>query len=134
MKLSENFSLEEMVASNTAKAKKIDNTPNETVIKNLKHLCETVLQPIRNKYGETIKISSGYRCPKLNTAVGGAKTSKHQTGEAVDIQCSDNKKLWDLIVNMIKDGEITVGQLIDEKKLHWIHLSSGNKNQIFKIK
>lgn len=133
MKLTENFTLEEMVASQTATAKKIDNTPSEQVKANLKKLCETVLQPIRDRYGKPIHVSSGYRCPKLNKAVGGVANSKHQTGEAADIQCCNNKELWDVIVQMIKNKEIKVGQLIDEKKLHWIHLSVGTKNQILKL-
>lgn len=133
MKLSENFTLEELIASSTARTKKIDNTPNEQVKNNLKYLCEKVLQPIRDKYGKPIRVSSGYRCPKLNKAVGGVNTSEHQLGKAADIQCSNNKELWNLIVSMIKRGEITVGQLIDEKHLQWIHISFGTKNQILKL-
>ena len=64
-----------MIASSTAKAKKIDNTPTTEVKKNLEKLCQEVLQPIRDKYGRAITVTSGYRSPKLNAAVGGVKTS-----------------------------------------------------------
>ncbi len=133
MNLSKNFTLEEMIASSTAKAKHIDNTPSKEIVTNLKYLCEKVLQPIRDKYGKSIRASSGYRCSKLNKAVGGVSTSEHQLGKAADIQCSNNKELWNLIVSMIKNKELTVGQLIDEKNLQWIHVSFGTKNQILKL-
>ncbi len=128
-KLSQNFSLEELVASSTAKAKKIDNTPTPEVKANLEKLCKTVLQPIRNKYGRAITITSGYRCPKLNAAIGGVKTSQHVTGCAADIKCTGTSKavLFNLIKDMIEKGEIKVGQLIWEygtkKEPNWIHVS-----------
>jgi len=128
-KLSQNFSLEEMIASSTASAKKIDNTPTPEVKANLERLCKTVLQPIRNKYGKAITVTSGYRCPKLNAAVGGVKTSQHLTGCAADIKCTATSKatLFNLIKGMIEKGEIKVGQLIWEygtkKEPNWIHIS-----------
>lgn len=71
IKLSKNFTLNEMILSATAIRRKIDNTPNEQVIKCLKELCQNVLQPIREK--KPITVTSGYRCEKLNNAVGGGK-------------------------------------------------------------
>lgn len=133
MKLSENFTLEEMVASATAKNRKIDNIPGPKEIEKLRELCCKILQPIRDKFGKPIRVSSGYRCSALNKAVGGVITSQHIKGEAADIICEDKKKLWDLIIGMIKAGEIEVGQLIDEKGLSWIHISlpnSNNRNRI----
>lgn len=127
--LSKNFSLEELIASNTAKIKKIDNTPSVKIIKNLEKLCKQVLQPIRDKYDHAITITSGYRSPKLNAAVGGAKNSQHLKGEAADIKCSATSKaeLFNLIKDMISKGEIKVGQLIWEygtkKEPNWIHVS-----------
>jgi len=137
-KLTQNFSLEEMIASSTAKAKKIDNTPNNEVKANLKKLCEEVLQPIRNKYGRAITVTSGYRSPKLNAAIGGVKNSQHLLGQAADIKCTGTTKavLFNLIKDMIKKGEITVGQLIWEygtkQEPSWIHVSLPytKKNQI----
>ena len=96
--LTKNFSLEELIASATAKAKKIDNTPTPQVKENLEKLCKEVLQPIRDKYGKAITVTSGYRSPKLNAAVGGVKTSQHVLGQAVDIKCTSTsiKLLFDL--------------------------------------
>lgn len=127
--LSKNFTLEELISSNTAKAKGIDNTPGVIEKQNLKLLAQTVLQPIRDKYGKPISVTSGYRCPKLNAAVGGSKTSQHLKGQAADIKCTATTKaeLFNLIKGMINKGELTVGQLIWEygtkKEPNWIHVS-----------
>ena len=137
-KLSQNFSLEELIASTTAKSKGIDNTPTPEVKANLERLCKEVLQPIRDKYGRAITITSGYRCPKLNSLIGGVKTSQHVLGQAADIKCTGTTKavLFNVIKDMIKKGELTVGQLIWEygtkKEPNWIHVSLPytKKNQI----
>ena len=136
MQLSENFTLEEMVASSTARLRRIVNNPDPDQIIQLKKLCENILQPVRSQYGNAIKITSGFRSERLNKIVGGAKYSQHVKGEAADIVCRDNKKLWSLMVQMISTGEITVGQLIDEKNLSWIHVSlpdNKHRNQILRI-
>jgi len=128
-KITQNFSLEELYASSTAKAKKIDNTPTPEVKANLIKLCKEVLQPIRNKYGRAITITSGYRSPKLNAAVGGVKNSQHVLGQAADIKCTSTSKavLFNVIKSMIEKGELKVGQLIWEygtkQEPNWIHVS-----------
>ena len=102
MKLSDHFTLEEMTRSATASARNINNAlhpahPHDAaVIANLKHLCEEVLEPLRRHVGGPILISSGYRCPALNTAVGGATGSQHMTGEAADIHINsiEEGKRW----------------------------------------
>ena len=116
MKLTEHFSLEELIKSSTAKAKKIDNTPTQAAKTNLQHLASNILEPIRLKYGKPIIVTSGYRSMALNKAVGGSKTSQHLLGQAADIKASqnENKALFTLIEKMVKNGEIQVGQLIDE--------------------
>lgn len=129
-----NFSIEELTYSPTAIKNHIDNTPNDEIRQNLEKLIYTILQPIRDEFKRPIKVNSGYRCKELNTLVGGSKTSQHVKGEAADITSSDNRKLWNLIVSMIKDSKIIVGQLINEKNLSWIHISLGQKNQIFSVK
>lgn len=137
MNLTKNFTLEELIHSDTAIRKGIKNTPNNTVVGNLRLLCDKVLQPIRDKYGKPISVTSGYRCYDLNKAVGGVGNSQHLTGEAADITSSNNKELWKLIVKMVENKEIVVDQLIDEKHLQWIHISykkDTNRNQIFAIK
>ena len=145
MQLSKNFSLAEMVASGTAKRMNIDNTPNEEVLGNLTKLAEEVLQPIRDAWGAPVIVSSAYRCPKLNKAVGGVTNSDHKFGCAADIhtlsdKVVDNKKLFDLIVKMAGDDKISCRQIIDEYGYNWIHVSINNKynskkkNQIVHIK
>lgn len=145
MQLSKNFSLAEMVASGTAKRMNIDNTPNEEVLGNLTKLAEEVLQPIRDAWGAPVVVSSAYRCPKLNKAVGGVTNSDHKFGCAADIhtlsdKVVDNKKLFDLIVKMAGDDKISCRQIIDEYGYNWIHVSINNKynskkkNQIVHVK
>lgn len=118
-----NFSLSELTASSTAKARNIDNTPPPAAVEALRDLATSILQPLRNRYGKPITVTSGYRSPALNKAVGGVATSQHLKGEAADIVCDNNRALWNLAVSMVKSGEITVGQLLNEKGLSWIHIS-----------
>lgn len=139
MKLSKNFSLNELTHSSTANYNKVDNTPGRLELENLKKLCHDILQPIRDKWGDSIFVNSGYRNPILNRLVGGSTTSQHILGQAVDITVgskSSNKKLFDLIVGMIERKEITVGQLISEKDYSWIHISLPYKkvNQVLHLK
>ena len=86
MQLTNNFSLKELTVSDTATRLGLDNTPNETVIANLKTLAEKILQPVREHYGKSVKVNSGYRAPEVNAAVGGSKTSDHCKGQAADIE------------------------------------------------
>lgn len=133
MNLTQNFTLEELIKSDVANKYKIDNSPDEKMIKNLKSLCENVLQPIRDRYNKPITVTSGYRCDKLNKKVGGVKTSQHLNGEAADLICDDKKSLFLLIQDMIKKGEIKVGQLINENNFSWIHVSLPTKNKLNQI-
>jgi len=139
MKLSENFTLEELYASGTAARKGIDNYPSPIVQQNLQMLAKKVLQPIRNAYGHPIKVTSGYRCAALNKAVNGSKTSQHLTGCAADIKCTHTSKayLFRLILRLIREKKIVVGQLIWEygnvDEPSWIHVSlpmATKKNQV----
>lgn len=123
MKLSEHFTLEELTRSATAKARGIDNTPTERDKANLKRLAAEVLEPLRKMAGVPIIVTSGYRCPKLNAAVGGEPTSQHMRGEAADIKCADNRMLFAAAMELMLLGKIKVGQLIDEKKYSWLHIS-----------
>jgi uncharacterized protein YcbK (DUF882 family) len=142
MNITKNFTLEELTKSATADRLKINNEPAEQELNNLLVLCRNILQPIRDAYGKPIIISSGYRCAKLNKAVGGSKTSQHVKGEAADIHTTSdtkasNKALFELILDMVQKDKITVGQLINEYDYNWIHVSlptKEHKNQIFNIK
>ena len=91
IQLSEHFKLSEFTRSATATARKIDNTPSQEVISNLKVLCQNVLEPLRAFAQQPIIISSGYRCPQLNVKVGGVYSSQHTLGEACDIRLPVSK-------------------------------------------
>lgn len=145
MNLTKNFTLEELTNSSTAKQKKLDNTPTKEVIENLTKLATTVLQPLREAFNAPIIVSSGYRSPKVNAAVGGATNSDHKFGAAADIRTvsdtvEDNKKLFNLAVKLANEGKIKCRQIIDEYNYNWVHLSinhskNGTKNnQILHLK
>lgn len=99
--ISKNFSYAEFEASPTAKAKGIINVISTFEIRDaVRELTLTVLQPLRDAWGEPLHINSGYRCPKLNAAVGGALTSQHTKGEAADIKADHPIKLAQLAYDM----------------------------------
>ena len=124
------FTLKELTRSVTAKNKGIDNTPGEVEKNNLIALVENVLDPLREAWGQPIIITSGYRCPALNRAVGGSATSQHVKGEAADIRTvsdtvEDNKALYELI----KILNLPIDQCINEYGYDWIHVSYSPKNR-----
>jgi len=139
MKLSENFTLAEMLRSASASRMGLKEQfdPPEKVIGNLKELCEHVLQPLREQYGKPIFVSSGYRCPKLNKSVGGSKTSQHMTGEAADIQAigkMTNKQLFDFIIRAKLPFDQLIIEFEDEfGEPGWIHVSYSSERQRGKI-
>ena len=132
--ISKSFVLEEFTRSDTAKAKGIVNAIGQAEVVNLCALVHQVLQPLRDAMGHQVKIGSGYRCPRLNAAVGGVKNSQHMTGEAADL-CIDGDmtkgKRW---FEWIKTN-CNFDQLIWEhnaKGTYWVHVSyraSGNNRK-----
>ena len=130
--MSQFFTLKELTYSGTALLKKINNVPNEAVKVNLEILMEQ-LDKIRAKWGRPIYVNSGYRCPELNKAVGGVKTSQHQLGVAVDITTKDaklDKQLYDMIVQ-----NFDYDQCIWERSgsTVWIHYSYVRPNRKLKL-
>lgn len=130
MKLTKNFTLEELTFSLTANNHGINNTPPAEAKAALKRLAVEVLQPIRDAWGQPIVVSSGYRCAKLNTMIGGVKNSQHLYGQAADIKASnpkDNGKLFACIKKLIQQKKINVGQLIweygNKTNPKWVHVS-----------
>ena len=129
MRLSKNFSYEELTHSNVAERKGLKNRPRtkeeeKKVIENLKALCMEVLQPLRDFLGKPVVISSGYRCPELNKAVGGVKNSQHMKGEAADIHVDSTEHLLK-IMHFIMD-ETDFDQVIWERNragTQWVHVS-----------
>ena len=136
MKLTENFSLNELTKSQTAERKGIDNTPSAEHQDNLKSLCEMILQPIRDHFGQVVSVSSGYRSPELCAAIGSSTQSQHASGCAADFEIFgvSNKELADYI-----DQNLDYDQLIleywkgeDEPNSGWVHCSfntQGNRKQ-----
>ena len=124
------FTLKEFVKSNTAARLGINNNPSEDVKKNIELLVEKILDPLREKFGKPIIVTSGYRCKELNKAVGGAAKSQHMSGEAADIRSvedskSANKELFNLIIEL----GLPFDQLINEHDYDWVHVSYGKRNR-----
>ena len=129
------FTLAELTKSATAQRKGIKNDPSIQVCQSLTALIEKVLDPLREAYGKPIIVTSGYRCEKLNKAVGGAASSQHVKGEAADIRSvqdtpEENKKLFDLIVKL----GLPFDQLINEYNYDWVHVSFGARHRRQKLK
>jgi len=124
--LSKNFSLAEFTKSETAIRKGLDNTPTPEVIQNLQKLVDNIVQPVRDHYGKSVKINSGYRAPEVNASVGGSKTSDHCKGQAADIEIAgvangdlaqyivDNYKFTQVILEFYTKGVPDSG---------WVHVS-----------
>ena len=122
MQLSKNFTLAELVHSDTAKARGIDNSLPPYLMRNAKALAER-LQLIRDALGVSITISSGYRCPELNKAVGGSKNSQHQLALAADIHAKGYSAQE--LFNVISNSNFGFDQLILERVggKEWVHIS-----------
>ena len=135
MNLSANFTLKELTKSDTATRLGLENSPDEATIENLKLLCQEVLQPIREHFGKSVTVNSGFRSPESNAAVGGSKTSDHCLGRAADIEIDgvpnpelaqwimDNLDYTQLILEFYTQGQPNSG---------WVHVSydpSNLKNQ-----
>ena len=120
------FTLKELCASDTAKARGIDNFPSFEVAANLELLTRVILDPLREAWGSAINVTSGYRCPDLNKAVGGSSTSVHPYGWAADIKPKNGR--FDTFVEFTKqwldDSQTPYDQLIREKKGKsvWMHI------------
>jgi len=132
MKLSKNFSLDELTKSQTALRMGIDNEPTPGDLYNLSQLCDNILQPVREHFGKPVTVSSGYRSVALCEAIGSSAKSQHAKGEAADFEIMgiDNKEVaaWirdnlefdQLILEFYKDGEPSSG---------WIHCSYSDNNR-----
>lgn len=136
MRISKNFTLEELTASATAKAKGIRNEPGQTDIVNLCGLVHNVLQPLRKWWGKEVKIGSGYRSLALNRAVGGVANSQHMKGEAADLCIDEDMEKARAWFQYIKQ-HCEFDQLIMEhnsKGTYWVHVSykcdGNNRKQV----
>ena len=127
------FSIKELCKSNTAIKNKIDNHPTPEIERNLTILIEHCLDPIREKFGKPITITSGYRCDKLNKLVGGKPNSQHLKGQAADLVGDTNAKTKEIFEIAKQLGNFD--QLLFERNSKgsiWVHISykdSGNRKQ-----
>ena len=129
MKNSKYFKLEELLGSDTALVSCIENLPSWSIVENLRVLAVSVLDPIREAWGQPLIVKSGYRSPQLNAAVGGVPTSAHMDGCAVDIALdyfSTRKvsELYNLISYLTENGVIDIDQVIYYRKMRIIHISN----------
>lgn len=118
------FTVGEMTHSHTARLKNIDNRIPRPALPHVLRLITQVLDPLREAYGKPIRVNSGYRCPRLNQAVGGAEGSHHLRGMAADITGTpatreENRRLFLLVQEL----GLPFTQLIDEKGGRWVHVS-----------
>lgn len=129
------FTIEEMCRSNVAQVRRIENKPDAQQVEALTALVDNVLDPLRERFGRPIIVSSGFRSKDLNGAVGGSKTSQHMKGEAADIYSGTkqgNRELFELIRKYLP-----FDQLINENDFSWVHVSyrsdGKNRGQILKL-
>ena len=126
MNLSSNFTLKELTVSETALRKGLDNIPDAQAISNLKTLVETILQPVRDHYGKSVRVNSGYRSPEVNASVGGSKTSDHCKGQAADIEIDGvaNGDLAKYIVDNFKFTQVILEfYTLGQPNSGWVHVS-----------
>lgn len=122
--LSEHFALREFITSTTAIRRNIDNTPSDVIIERLRQLCTHVLEPLRQRFG-MLRITSGYRSPKLNRAVGGATNSQHLRGEAADIHVTSSDVTRKIIDYLAQNLDFDQAILEHNRRTgaRWLHLS-----------
>ena len=138
--LSEHFKLSEFTQSGTARRHKVKNVPGPREVERLRFLCVKSLEPMRRRFG-AIRITSGFRCKKLNALVGGSPTSQHVLGEAADIH-TGGRELSEKMFGFAKQN-IPFDQLILEHNpahgIYWLHISlrsdrPGNRHEAFFVK
>ena len=138
--LSEHFKLSEFTQSGTARRHKVKNVPGPREVERLRFLCVKSLEPMRRRFG-VIRITSGFRCKKLNALVGGSPTSQHVLGEAADIH-TGGRELSEKMFGFAKQN-IPFDQLILEHNpahgIYWLHISlrsdrPGNRHEAFFLK
>ena len=137
--MTEHFTLNEFLRSDTATRYKIDNKPNEEQLENIEFVARQ-LEIIRSYYNKPMFITSGFRTKELNTLLKGSKTSQHMQGLAVDINLKskeENKIFFNLVNKLIQEKKIKVYQLIDEYNYKWVHIGfskTNPKGQILHLK
>lgn len=119
-RLTEHFTLDELTASDAAVRLGIPNTPSPSHLANLKRMA-ACLEDARVIVGRPLHVTSGYRCPAVNRAVGGVPTSAHALGYAADVRVDGVTPL--ALAHALRDGGLCVDQLIVEADRGVVHLS-----------
>jgi zinc D-Ala-D-Ala carboxypeptidase len=126
MKLTKDFTLEELIQSGAAEAAAIKNIPTNAEALNLTALAENILQPIRDHFKRPVTITSGYRCQKLNRLIGGQPDSQHMKGQAADIKIAGvkNSDIYQFIFNNLRFDQVIAEQLYKKDgSAGWVHVS-----------
>lgn len=137
--ISKHITYKEATQSPTATRLKIDNTPTDEVLTNMKLVAEMCFEPLREWYGKPITINSFYRSPALNKAVKGAKNSDHVKGFAIDLDTpsnAENKKLFEWLKEHVEFDQL-IWEYGNESGPDWVHVSyrkNNNRNQILFVK
>ncbi len=128
--ISKHVSYKEGVYSVTATRRGIDNVPNDEQLANMELIAEKVFEPLRKYVGGPIKINSFFRCPKLNKAIGGARSSQHMKGQAMDIddtfEVVANSDMYNYIKNNL-DFDQLIWEFGDDDNPNWLHVSYVSK-------
>jgi len=125
MNLSRNFTLQELIKSDTAIRLDINNNPNSGQIEKLRLLCENILQPVRDHFGR-VKVTSGFRSEQLCIKINSSVNSQHAKAEAADFECvgTDNAELADWIKNNLDYDQLILEYYTPgEPNSGWIHCS-----------
>jgi zinc D-Ala-D-Ala carboxypeptidase len=132
MKISDHITYAEAIHSNTAKRRGIDNTPNEVQVLSMKLLADKIFEPLREWVGGPIKVNSFFRSVALNEAIGGAASSQHCKGQAIDIDDVYGRKTnadmyhW---IQMNLDYDQMIWEFGTDVQPNWIHISYVSKEE-----
>ena len=125
--MSKYFTINELTRSDLARQNGIENIPSQVAALKLQQLIEQVLDPLRELWGKPLRVTSGYRCTRLNRLAGGVDNSQHIVGEAADLTAgsrTENRALYEMAVR----SKIPYDQIILEKGGLWIHISYRRNN------
>ncbi|HSG32177.1 MAG TPA: D-Ala-D-Ala carboxypeptidase family metallohydrolase [Thermodesulfobacteriota bacterium] len=131
-RISKNITYNEAIFSNTAKRKGIDNKPNDEQISNMMSVAEMIFQPLRSYVGGPIKITSFFRSPELNQAIGGSGSSQHCKGQAMDVDdvygYKTNAEMF-MYIRENLDFDQLIWEFGDDKNPSWVHVSYVDKQE-----
>ena len=137
--ISKHISYKEGVYSTTATRRGIDNTPNDEQLNNMELIADNIFEPLRTYVGGPIKINSFFRCPELNTAIGGSSKSQHCKGQAIDIDDTFGRMTNAEMYHWIKEYlefDLMIWEFGDDDNPNWVHISyvseEDNRNRCLK--